>query len=114
MCGGRGGAERRRLDRGGLQPGTPKSGAGKRTVAFPAEIAPEIRWHLDRFAEPGERGHVFVGPKGGKLRRSNFRVSVWSKACQAVGLPTLHFHDLRHTGGALYQLVPQPAQPSKS
>jgi integrase len=79
------------LDRGGLQPGTPKSGAGKRTVAFPAEIAPEIRWHLDRFAEPGERGYVFVGPKGGKLRRSNFRVSVWSRACQAVGLPTPPF-----------------------
>ena len=51
---------------------TPKSQAGKRAVAFPAEIAPEIRWHLKRFAEPGERGFVFVGPKGGKLRRSNF------------------------------------------
>jgi integrase len=89
------------LDRGGLQPGTPNSGAGKRTVAFPDEIAAEIRWHLDRFAEPGERGFVFVGPKGGKLRRSNFRVSVWSRACQAVGVPTLHFHDLRHTGGTL-------------
>jgi adenylosuccinate lyase len=32
-----------------------------------AEIAPEIRWHLERFAEPGERGFVFVGPKGGQL-----------------------------------------------
>jgi integrase len=48
-------------------------------VAFPAEIAPEIRWHLERFAEPGDRGFVFVGPKGGKLRRSNFHKSVWSK-----------------------------------
>lgn len=88
-------------DRGGLRPDTPKSQAGKRTVAFPAEIAPEIRWHLDRFAEPGERGFVFVGPKGGQLRRSNFHRSVWSKARQQVGLPDLHFHDLRHTGGTL-------------
>jgi hypothetical protein len=24
----------------------PKSRAGRRIVAFPAEIAPEIRWHL--------------------------------------------------------------------
>jgi integrase len=84
-----------------LRPDTPKSRAGKRTVAFPAEIAPEILWHLERFAEPGERGFVFVGPKGGKLRRSNFHKSVWNKARQAVGLPDLHFHDLRHTGGTL-------------
>jgi integrase len=89
------------LDKGGLRSDTPKSRAGKRTVAFPAEIAPEIRWHLDRFAEPGERGFVFVGPKGGNLRRSNFRVSVWNKVRQEVGLPNLHFHDLRHTGGTL-------------
>jgi hypothetical protein len=56
---------------------------------------------LERFAEPGERGFVFIGPKGGKLRRSNFHKSVWDKARRAVGLPNLHFHDLRHTGGTL-------------
>jgi hypothetical protein len=89
------------LDKGGLRTDTPKSQAGKRTVAFPAEIAPEIRWHLERFAEPGDRGFVFIGPKGGKLRRSNFHKSVWSKIREQVGLPGLHFHDLRHTGGTL-------------
>jgi integrase len=88
-------------DKGGLRPDTPKSQAGKRTVAFPAEIAPEIRWHLERFAQPGERGFVFIGPKAGQLRRSNFHRSVWSKARAKVGLPGLHFHDLRHTGGTL-------------
>jgi integrase len=88
------------LDRGGLVPGTPKSRAGKRTVAFPAELAPEIRRHLERFAEPGERGYVFVGPKGGKLRRQNFRL-LWIRARESVGLPDLHFHDLRHTGGTM-------------
>jgi integrase len=84
-------------DKGGLRPDTPKSQAGKRTVSFPEEIAPEIRWHLERFAEPGERGFVFVGPKGGQLRRSNFRQSVWIKACAKVGLPGLHFHDYADT-----------------
>ena len=88
------------LDRGGLRPDTPKSRAGRRIVAFPAEIAPEIRWHLERFAEPGKRGFVFVGPKGGQLRRSNFH-RTWDKARTSVGLPDLHFHDLRHTGGTL-------------
>jgi hypothetical protein len=50
------------LDSGGLAQETPKSRAGTRTVAFPAQLAPEIRWHLERFAEPGERGYVFAGP----------------------------------------------------
>lgn len=39
------------------------------------------------------RGFVFVGPKGGKLRRSNFHKSVWTKTRAAVGMPELHFHD---------------------
>jgi len=55
------------LDTGGLLPETPKSRAGRRIVAFPAELVPELRWHLDRFAEPGERGLVFVGQKGADL-----------------------------------------------
>jgi len=63
------------LDKGGLLPETPKSRAGRRTVAFPDKLVPELRWHLERFAEPGERGLVFVGPKGAPLRRSNFRPS---------------------------------------
>ena len=61
---------------------------------------PELRWHLDRFAQPGGRGLVFVGPKGAPLRRSNFRPT-WNAACTAAGAPGLHFHDLRHTGGTL-------------
>jgi len=88
------------LDRGGLVPETPKSKAGRRTVAFPAELVPELRWHLDRFAEPGERGLVFVGPKGAPLRRSNFR-PIWYAAVEKAGIPGLHFHDLRHVGGTL-------------
>jgi integrase len=88
------------LDSGGLVPETPKSKAGRRTVAFPAELVPELRWHLDRFAAPGERGLVFVGPKGAPLRRSNFR-PIWNAATEEAGIPGLHFHDLRHVGGTL-------------
>jgi integrase len=36
-----------------------------------------------------------------RLRRSNFNQSVWNRAREAVGLPNLHIHDLRHTGATL-------------
>ena len=85
---------------GGLRPDTPKSRAGRRTVAFPADLVPELRRHLDRFAEPGPNGLVFIGPKGAALRRNNFR-RIWVRACAAAGAPGVHFHDLRHTGGTL-------------
>jgi hypothetical protein len=80
--------------------GDPKSRAGARTVAFPADIVPELADHLERFADPTLNGFVFIGPKGGRLRRSNFR-ETWYRARGAVGLPELHFHDLgwEHDGG---------------
>lgn len=75
----------------------PNSRAGRRTVAFPGEIADELSWHLERFAEQGSDGLVFVGPLGGRLRRSNFR-DIWLVALADAGLHGLHLNDLRHTG----------------
>jgi integrase len=88
------------LDGGKLLEDTPKSRAGWRTVAIPAEIIPDLQVHLDTFAEFGPDGRVFVGPRGGPLRRSGFR-RVWNKTRAEVGLPDLHFHDLRHVGNTL-------------
>jgi len=79
----------------------PKSNAGKRTVALPAALLPEIREHLDRFAEPGPAGRVFIGPKNATPRRSAFN-RIWKQALKAAHAnPALHLHDLRHTGGTL-------------
>jgi integrase len=88
------------MNRGPLVEDAPKSRAGRRMVAFPREIVPELSWHLERFAEPGQDGLVFVGPKGGRLRRSNFR-EIWVAARDAAGLPGVHLHDLRHTGNTM-------------
>ncbi|MFD8531273.1 tyrosine-type recombinase/integrase [Streptosporangium canum] len=58
------------------------------------------RRRLERFAEPGENGRVFTGPKGGPLKHSEFR-RTWNRTRSAAGLPDLHFHDLRHVGNTL-------------
>jgi integrase len=47
--------------------------------------------------EPGTL--VFPGIMGGPVRRGNFnKLSEWPHAVEALGVPGLHFHDLRHTG----------------
>jgi integrase len=81
--------------------GPPKSRAGRRVVVLPDAVVPDLREHAERFAEPAPDGLVFVGPKGGPLRGPGFGTSVWRPATVAVGLPGLHFHDLRHTGATL-------------
>jgi integrase len=86
---------------GRLQRGEVKSAASRRSIAIPAVIVPDLERHLAEFSAPGRRGLVFVGPKGGRLRRGNFRRSVWRPAVLAVGVPELRFHDLRHTGNTL-------------
>jgi integrase len=86
---------------GQLVKGTPKSEASIRKVVFPELIAPELRRHLNTFAAAGPDGFVFVGVKGGQLRRSNFS-NHWARALAKAGLPAeVHVHDLRHTGNTL-------------
>lgn len=89
------------LQDGRLFDKAPKSAAGVRSVSFPAELLDGIAVHLEHFAALGREGHVFVGPQGGQLRRSNFRDD-WITARKAAGVTAeLHFHDLRHTGNTL-------------
>jgi integrase len=86
---------------GQLVKGTPKSEASKRKTFLPELIIPELQRHLDAYAAPGPDGFVFVGVKGGQLRRSNFS-KPWARALAKAGLPgDLHVHDLRHTGNTL-------------
>ncbi|MDX3094555.1 tyrosine-type recombinase/integrase [Streptomyces sp. ME19-03-3] len=89
------------MQTGALFDKAPKSDAGIRPVAFPSELLPDVQSHLDTYAGPGRDGHVFLGPRGGQLRRSNFRDD-WIRARTKAGVTAdVHFHDLRHTGNTL-------------
>jgi integrase len=87
---------------GGLVAGPPKSAAGRRTVSVPPAVVDVVKEHLARFVDPELSAVVFTGPKGGAIRRGNFRkMTAWTKTVAGLGLAGLHFHDLRHTGNTL-------------
>jgi hypothetical protein len=50
---------------------------------LPAFAMLDLRAHKEPYARKGEHGHVFVGPKGAKLRRENF-TRVWPHIPQAL------------------------------
>jgi len=75
-----------------------KTAAGVRSVALPARLVPELRQHLDTFAEPEPDGRVFLDQYGATPLRRNF-ATIWKRAKASAGVPAdLHFHDLRHAG----------------
>jgi integrase len=83
----------------GIVVGPPKSRAGVRTIAVPPAIQGEIVKHLMTYVDSQPDALVFTGPKGGALRRAHFNnLTRWVETVREIGVPGLHFHDLRHTG----------------
>ncbi|MEA2003210.1 MAG: site-specific integrase, partial [Actinomycetota bacterium] len=81
----------------GLSWGTPKTHE-RRLVTMPAFLADRLAAHLGTIADDGL---VFPAPKGGPLRSSPFRQTVWKPAVEAAGLEQLRIHDLRGTAASL-------------
>ncbi len=88
------------LGNGQLVIGPPKTAAGRRVVAIPSQLLPDMRRHLAQFVSAEPDALVFAGPKGAPLRRSNFQ-KAWAQGLAAADLTGVHFHDLRHTGNTL-------------
>ena len=93
--------------RGQIVIGEPKTAAGRRSVAVPRFLADELKAYLEAMTDPD--GWVFPAPKGGPMRRNQFRRRVWEPATDKAGLKGFRFHDLRHTSAAL--LIAQGEHP---
>ncbi len=86
----------------GLVLGPPKSRAGVRTVSIPGTVIPVLRAHVDAHVKEWPDSFVFTTENGKTIWRGNFNKIVrWRQVVGEVGVPGLHFHDLRHTGNTL-------------
>lgn len=92
--------QRQQLSSGEHLIGPPKSDAGVRVVALPDEAFDVLLDHLDGYVDAEPSSWVFTGDKGGPLREAVWQHQ-WAKARDSVGLPDLHFHDLRHLAATL-------------
>lgn len=76
---------------------SPKTAAGRRTLAIPGNVTESIDRHLARYTDSEPDAFVFTMNSGSPLTAVTLQ-RAWAKARQSVGRPELHFHDLRHTG----------------
>jgi integrase len=81
----------------GLTWGAPKTHE-RRVVTMPAFLAERFAERLGAIADDDL---VFTAPRGGPLRSSPFRQSVWVPALEAANLDRLRIHDLRGTAASL-------------
>ena len=76
-----------------------KTDAALRTRPAPQSLLGDLREHIESFRPDAcPTDLLFVGERGQMLRRSNFNRRHFAPAREAVGLPDLDFHHLRHHG----------------
>ena len=88
-----------------------KTRASLRTMAAPAFLLDVLAYHVDRYrreAAADPNALLFVGPRGGVLRR-RFGERILRPAATRAGLPGLTFHGLRHA--AVSALVDEGVHP---
>jgi integrase len=74
----------------------PKTEAGRRTMAIPELVLPDLRHHEATYVGSDADAPLLVGEKGRALVKSFTKE--WTKARDAIGRPELRLHDLRHSG----------------
>src|SRR5205807_7025156 len=87
---------------GRLWIGEPKTRRARRQVDLPAIAVVALRNHRERMMIEGHPDElVFCDTRGGPLRKSNLVRRSFLPLLKRAGLPTIRFHDLRHTAATL-------------
>jgi len=76
---------------------SPKTSAGRRSLAVSVPVMEVVVEHLERFTASEPDSLLFSSFNGQPLSASVLQ-RAWTEARMIVGRPDLHLHDLRHTG----------------
>jgi integrase len=69
---------------------------------MPPTVMKLLAEHMAEYVVPERAALVFTTPSSAPIRRGSFNKLVnWRDAVASIGMPGLHFHDLRHTGNML-------------
>ncbi|WP_082104841.1 tyrosine-type recombinase/integrase [Demequina maris] len=82
---------------GSPEVGPPKTSAGRRAVALPPHVLPELAEHMADHVGPGRDALLFPGNDNRQMPYKTW-YRYWHPAREAAGRPDLKFHHLRHTG----------------
>jgi len=85
------------IDLGEVSYGSPKTHQ-HRSVPIPRSLVDDLAL-LVAGKDPDDL--VFTSPRGAPMRNHNFRRRVFAPAAEAIGIPQLTPHDLRHTAASL-------------
>lgn len=91
--------EREYLVGGVYELDTPKSRAGRRTVALPPHLVPVLQQHLNAYTGSEPSARVFTTATGGTVKSTYS--NLFSRALARIGRTDVRPHDLRHTGMTL-------------
>lgn len=86
---------------GKLDLGPPKTDAGRRRVAIPPHVVPDMEQHLEQWVDADPDAYLFTGPYGAAPLPSATWRRAWDDARRRTGSSHLRFHDLRHAGNTL-------------
>lgn len=87
---------------GKLRTKEPKTAKSRRRIDLPAFAVEALHEHRKRMlAEGHAAGPVFCDADGGYLRRPNVARRSFQPIMEKAGVPSIRFHDLRHTAATL-------------
>lgn len=84
----------------------PKTAKSRRRIELPSLAVVALLDHRKAMLAEGSlaAGYVFCSRSGGPIRRSNFHRQQFKPLLTKAGLPSIRFHDLRHTSATLLLL----------